>query len=57
MQWLTYYLKLNPMKHACDALCRHISQITRSPRSVEELKLVALIEERDIIPPKDIMVV
>ena len=57
MQWLTYYLKLNPMEHAYDALCRHISQITRPPRSVEELKIVALIEEWDIIPPKDFMVV
>ena len=30
MQWLVYFLDLNPTEPICDALCRRVSQITRA---------------------------
>ena len=39
MQWLAYSLHLNPILHVCYALCRRVSQITRPPRTVQELKI------------------
>lgn len=49
MTWPAYSPDLNPIEHAWDALGRRVSQRTRPPRTMQELK-IALREEWDNIP-------